>query len=202
MSRAATVTGLRRVRPGKVAVYVDGRRWRLLSDEAVLDLGLKAGDALDRSTIRRLRDRIRREEALRAATGALAHRDLSRSALSERLSRAGIAPVHRRAALSTLERGGLLDDDQTARRRAVRLAETGWGDAAIEERLASEGIGEEAVHKALCGLEPEHRRISEFVPDHDDKRRSAAYLSRRGFRWEAIESVLGLVDDEPPIGLR
>ncbi len=198
MSRAgATVTGLQRVRPGKVAVYVDGRRWRLLSDETILAVGLKTGDQLDRSKIRLLRDHLRREEALTAATRALGHRDLSRSALSDRLASAGIAPVYRRAALSTLEHGGLVDDHRTARIHARRLAERGWGDAAIEERLTSEGIAEGPAREALSHLEPEHTRIGEFVPDYADRRRSAAYLSRRGFQWESIESALGLVDEAP-----
>lgn len=187
----ATVTGLRRVRPGKVAVYVDGLRWRVLSDEIVLTVGLETGEPLDRPTLRRLRDHLRREEAVATAARALERRDLSRSALADRLTRAGIAPTYQREALSTLERGGLIDDDRTARRRARHLAETGWGDVAIRARLVGEGIPEEKAREALATLEPEHERIGRFVRAKDDRRRSAAYLHRRGFQAESIEAVIG-----------
>ena len=194
---AATITGLRRVRPGKVAIEVDGDQWRLVSDDVILRLGLKTGESLDRPMLRRLRTQLRSEEAVLTATRALERRDLSRSALADRLARAGIAPSHQREALSTLERSGLIDDRRVACTRMRRLADKGWGDAAIQALLVNEGIPEETAREALLTVEPENERIGRFVRVKGDKQRAATHLARRGFQPESIEAALGLVDEAP-----
>jgi len=190
----ARLTALRRVRPGVVALEVEGRPWRQVPDDVVARLGLAAGTALERPLLRALRAELRRADALARAGRTLARRDLSRAALRERLRGAGVAPADAGEAVHVFERAGLLDDERAARARAAALAERGWGDAAIVERLGVEGFAEGLAGGAVAGLEAEVARASGLTGGEGDRRRAAARLARRGFSEDTIEAVVGPLD--------
>lgn len=167
-----TVTRLRERPRGKVDVELDEAPWRTLPADAVVRAGLLVGRTLDRDTARTLARELRRTDALKRATRALRHRDLSRRALAERL------PVGaREEALETLERSGYLDDGRAAAGRAASLAGRGWGDEAIRFRLEGEGFGGEALETALGGLEPEWQRVELLRAQGKTER----WLAGRGF---------------------
>jgi SOS response regulatory protein OraA/RecX len=157
--------------------------------------GLAPGVALDRPLLRRLRAELRRADALESATRALARRDLAGRRVSERLRRRGVPRATEEAVLATLTSAGVVDDARLARARARALADGGWGDAAIAARLAREGIGEADAAAALGELAPERTRAGELVAKEPDRRRAARLLARRGFSFDAVEDVVGLVDD-------
>ena len=168
----ATITALRERPRGRVDVELDGAPWRTLPADAVVRAGLLVGRALDRPTARTLARELRRSDALRVAARALRHRDLSRTALAERLP----APA-RDDALDTLERSGLVDDARTAAARAAWLAGRGWGDEAIRFRLEHEGFAGEPLENAVAGLEPEPERARAFLAEG----RTERWLAARGF---------------------
>src|SRR5438874_4992727 len=122
----AQITALRAPKPGRVAVELDGARWRTLPLEVVVRAGLRTGEELDRPRLRLLRRELRRHEAIAAATAALRHRDHSARSLEQKLERRGIAPAERKTALDTLGRAGLVDDACFASARARTLAGRGW----------------------------------------------------------------------------
>lgn len=183
------VTALRGLPRGRVAVDVDGSRWRVLPGELVLGLGLAVDQELDRPRLREIARELRRHAALRRATGALRRRELSAQAVRERLDRGGTPPAAREDALATLERAGLVDDARLARVRAESLAGRGMGDAAIRFDLARRGIAEPLVDDALAGLEPERERAGRLVDVHGAGPRTARLLARRGFGEDSIEAV-------------
>jgi regulatory protein len=193
---APRLTGLRRKRPGRVALEVDGRPWRVVPDEVVVRCGLAAGLELERPLLREIRRALRRTEALELATRALGRRDLSRRRLDERLAARGVAEHDREGALATLAHAGVVDDARVARARAATLAERGWGDDAVLARLAGEGFPAELGRDAVAGLTSESERARAAAARFDDRGRAWAYLARRGFTHEAIESVLGTLDEE------
>jgi SOS response regulatory protein OraA/RecX len=194
-SSRPTLTRLRRARPGRIALEVDGRAWRVVPDEVVVRCGLAPGVELDRPLLRRFRAELLRAEALETAARALARRDLARRGVEERLRGRGIPPATEEAALETLTSAGLVDDARVARARARTLAERGWGDAAIAARLEQEGIAETEAAGALAGLTPESERAAELVARKSDRRRAAQFLARRGFAFETVEDLVGPVDD-------
>lgn len=192
------VTGLRTARPGgRVAVEVDGERWRTLPLEVVADAGLAAGAELDRPLLRTVRRRLRRHLALEAATRALRSRPRSERQLDERLQRAGFTADERADTLGVLRRGGLLDDEGFARMRAQVLAARDGGDALIRHDLDSQGVDADTVELALESLEPESARAARAVASRGGGLAAARFLARRGFADEAIEAALMLVADEP-----
>ncbi len=102
-------------------------------------------------------------------------------------------PDAENAAVGTLVEAGFLDDARLARGRALALAERGWGDAAIEARLAGEGLREPDVAAAVAELEQEAGRARSLVAGLPPQR-AWSLLQRRGFDLETIESILGGLD--------
>ena len=193
---APRLTALRRSRPGRIALEVDGRPWRVVPDDVVARCGLVAGRELERPLLRAIRRELRRLEALDLAVRALSRRDLSRRRLSERLEKRGVAAREREGTLTTLAEAGIVDDARAARTRARALADRGWGDAALEARLGADGFPEELVRAAVSELPPESERARAAAAGAGNSRKAWAYLARRGFSTDAIESALGTLDEE------
>ena len=127
------------------------------------------------------------EEALAAATRALARRDYSERGLRERLIRAGVEPGPLEEAITELREVGLLDDERFAGRRARALAERGKGNAAIRVDLRRNGIDAELVEDALAELEPERERAARIVSRRGSSPKTARLLASRGFDREVVE---------------
>lgn len=177
---------------------VDGEAWRAFPLDVLAASGVSVGAALDRPRLRLLRRELRRWEAVDAGARALARGDQSRAALAARLARPGLPRGAQGEALEVLERAGLVDDDSAAARRAALLAERGMGDLAIRQDLERRTFESEAVESALSALEPEWRRAQRLARTHDDGRRAARTLLRKGFGVDAVEAACpGLVAEGP-----
>ncbi len=133
-----------------------------------------------------------RQEAIDAAARLLRHGDRSRAELERRLGERGIEPDVLVDALDALERVGVLDDGRTATLRASRLAERGYGDAYIRAELVHRGLPAE---EAIAELEPENVRAVRLLDRLADGKSGAAWLARRGFDADALESAVAA---EPP----
>jgi regulatory protein len=193
----AVVTGLRETRGGRVAVELDGVRWRTLPVEVVARVQLATGEELDRPRLRELARELRRTRAVSSALRAVSRRDLSSQRLRERLQHRGIPPTEREEALGALQRAGFVDDARYASRRAASLADRGHGDAAIRWRLEGEGVPPDLVAAALSELEPERQRARRVVEARGPGIRTARELARRGFGEDAVESAFGgVIADE------
>jgi regulatory protein len=190
------LTGLRRARPGRLVLEVDGEPWRTVPDEVVVRCGLAAGIELERPLLRRLRRELRRSEALALAGRALTHAELTERRLEERLRRRRVPPALATAAVATLAEAGFVDDRRLARGRARALAERGWGDAAVEARLVQAGVAEGEARAAVAELDPEPERAAALASTSGDRRKAWALLARRGFSEETIAAVVGTLDGE------
>jgi SOS response regulatory protein OraA/RecX len=180
---------------------VDGQPWRTVPDAVVVACGFAAGMELDRPVLRRLRAELRQTEALAAAGRVLHRRDVSRSGLDERLERAGIRAIPRERAITALAEAGAIDDRRFAERRALSLADRGWGDEAIRIRLESEGLDTEDVQAALAALAPETERAARVVARTRDPRKAWSLLARRGFDPETVAETVAPLDEGDANGL-
>jgi SOS response regulatory protein OraA/RecX len=111
-----------------------------------------------------------------------------------------VRPADEEAAVATLSGAGFVDDARLARGRALALAERGWGDAAIEARLAGEGLPDSLVARAVAELEQEAVRAARIVGGMP-LQKAWTLLRRRGFDPEIIETVLGALDEYREEGL-
>ena len=192
------VTGLRELRGGRVAVELDGARWRTVPADVVVRTRLGVGEVLERPRLRELARELRRARAVDTALRAVSRREQSSAELDRRLQRRGFAPGLREETLNRLERIGLVDDERYAMRRAESLSERGHGDEAIRWRLERDGVGGENVAKAVAALPPERQRARLVVAARGAGVRTATELARRGFGEDAVEEALGQIVAEAP----
>ena len=192
-----TVTGLREVGGAKVAVELDGARWRTLPVDVVVRCRLGEGEELDRPRLRELARELRRARALDLALRGVARREQSSASLRRRLARRGVAAATADDAVGRLEHAGLVDDARFAARRAESLSDRAHGDEAIRWRLRDEGVPEELAAAAVEALEPETVRARRIVAARGHGAKTARELARRGFGEAAIEEALGPVVAEP-----
>lgn len=191
-----TVTALRADRPGRVAVELDGVRWRTIPLEAVVKARLAVGTPLDRDRARELAREVRRLAAVGTAVSALRRHDRSAAELDVRLEARGIAPAERARTLEILGRAGLVDDDRVALARVAVLAERGSGDALIRDDLEQRGLAAEAIEAALATIAPESERVAAIVEQRGSSLRTARYLAARGFGEDAVEAAVAWAGDE------
>ncbi len=186
-----TLTKLSRSGPGRVALEVDGSPWRTVPDAVVARAGLSSGLELDRPTLRRVRTELRWAKAQSVAGRALARRDLTARELETRLKRAGLRPGEVEEATAKAVSLGVVDDERFAKTRAAQLAERGYGDAYVRAKLRGAGVDEELAREAIEELPPETERAQRVAARRTgDPRKTAAYLARRGFGYETIDTVL------------
>lgn len=121
----------------------------------------------------------------------LASRDFTAAELDRRLERKGIDPDERRAVLERLAADGYLDDDRVAHERAARLAERGYGNAAISADLERRGVDVVLVQEALRALEPESDRATRLLAKLGRGAQAARALARKGFAEDSIEAAFG-----------
>ena len=186
-----TVTGLRELRGGRVAVELDGSRWRTIPIDVAVRVRLGEGQELDRPRLRELARELRRARTMDRALRAVARRDQTVVSLRQRLERRGAVAADLEDAIGRLERAGLVDDERYAARRADALAGRGHGDEAIRWRLRREGVPEPLARAVLAGLEPELQRARRLVAARGPGPRTARDLARRGFGEAAVEEALG-----------
>jgi SOS response regulatory protein OraA/RecX len=190
-----TITALRPAGRERIAVELDGARWRIVPLEAAVRAGLTVGGALDQGTARVLSRELRRVKAQQAALTALCQRDHSVASLRDRLERRGIRPAEREEALATVTRARLVDDVRLAHRRAVTLAARGFGDCGIADDLVRRGLPPALVQAALAELEPELERAERVVATRGRSARTARGLAARGFGEETLSSLIAEIQD-------
>jgi SOS response regulatory protein OraA/RecX len=191
------VTALRGRGPGRVAVDLDGRPWRIVPLEAVYAAGLTVGGGLDRVSARALRRELRRMEAVREARRALRARDHTAASLAQRLTDRGTAPAVRRETVEAAQRAGLVDDQRFAIGRAELLARRGAGDLLIADDLERHAVPAAAVIVAIAELEPEAARVAAIIEARGRSPQTARYLAARGFSEAALESLVADLEADP-----
>ncbi len=135
------------------------------------------------------------DDAYECALRALHHRDRTASEIDEHLRGHGFSDGDREAALGTLRRTGLVDDERFAQARAASLAERGAGDALIRVRLAEAGVAEELIEDAIEALDDGAARARRLVERRGASPKTARYLHRQGFPDDVIRAVIAEGDD-------
>jgi SOS response regulatory protein OraA/RecX len=103
--------------------------------------------------------------------------------------------------LDRLAGAGYLDDERVVRDRAVRLADRGYGDAAIRLDLERRGAAPELTEQTIAALEPERSRAERLVEKHGGGVRTARTLARKGFSEASVERALAAVAQDARGGL-
>lgn len=178
----------------------------LITDEALVQLSLRAGEVIHIPRIAELADAVGRTRAADAAALALAARPRSRRELERSMGRKGISVIHIAEALDRLERVGVLDDTAFAAGYVrSKVAGRGLSRRAIERDLFRKGIGAEAAREAIDAVLAEQGldelaiarreaarrwRSLERLEPLVAKRRLLGFLGRRGFSGDVVRTVV------------
>lgn len=203
------VTALRagKARRERVSVFLEGKFAFSLEAEVVVKAGLRVGQELAEGYLEELTGADRFHRCLNAATRYLSYRPRSEAELREKLSRRGFTDDGIAAVLTRLKERGLVDDMAFARfwrdNRDSFSPRSQWltklelqrkgVDADIIDQVASAIDDNDSAYRTAQNKASRLSR-ADYPNFH---RRLGAYLRRRGFDYEVINSTVKRLWPEP-----
>ena len=194
-----------RHRKGRVLVFLEDGACLKITEQELLDFGLRAGDRLDKAALGRLKEAAGISDTKAAAADLIGRRAMSRRDLEKKLREKGASEAEARYAAEWMEAIGAIDDAEYAALLARHCADLGYGPARIRERLREKGVPRELWDDALEALPPAEERIDRFLesklrgrlPDEKEKQRLCGALLRRGFSWGEVRAAWSRLGEEP-----
>lgn len=183
---------------GRVLVFLADGACLKITEQELLDFGLRAGDELDEDTLKRLKDAAGVSNVKATAADLIGKRAMSRSVLEKKLKEKGASEAEARYAAEWLEAIGAIDDADYAVLLAQHCARQGYGPARVREKLRKKGVPRELWDEALDSLPDPAETIDRFLEsklrgqelDEKLKKRLSDALLRRGFFWPDIRAGL------------
>lgn len=184
---------------GRVLVFLEDGACLKITEQELLDFGLRAGDRLDEDALRRLKEAAGVSNVKTKAAELIGKRAMSRSALERKLREKGASEAESRYAAEWLEAIGAINDAEYAVLLAQHCVRQGYGERRVREKLHEKGVPRELWEEALDCLPDPAETIDCFldgklrgsVPDEAEKRRLTDALLRRGFAWSDVKSAWG-----------
>jgi len=184
---------------GRVLVFLEDGACLKITEQELLDFGLRAGDELDGSALARLKEAAGVSNTKAAAADFIGKRAMSRRDLERKLRDKGASEMEARYAAEWLEAIGAIDDADYASLLVRHCADLGYGPARVREKLYEKGVPRELWENALDALPPPEGQIDRFLesrlhgrlPEEKEKKRLTDALLRRGFSWGDVKSAWG-----------
>ena len=186
-----------RHKKGRVLVFLEDGACLKITEQELLDFGLRSGEELDEGTLAKLRQAAGVSNTKAAAADLIGKRAMSRADLERRLRGKGASQAEARYAAEWLEAIGALNDAEYAALLARHYGQMGYGPRYVQEKLREKGIPRELWEDALDALPEAAEQIGRFLEgklrgraaEEAEKRRLSAALARRGFSWGEIKAA-------------
>ena len=183
---------------GRVLVFLADGACLKVTEQELLDFGLRSGDELDEATLKRLKDAAGVSDVKARAADLVGRRAMSRHDLERKLRDKGASEAEARYAAEWMEAIGAINDADYAAVLARHCAQMGYGPGRVREKLREKGVPRELWDDALDTLPDSAGQIDAFlerklrgrVPDQREKKRLCDALLRRGYQWQEIRPVL------------
>ena len=182
---------------GRVLVFLEDGVCLKITEQELLDFGLRAGDCLDDETLVRLKKAAGVSNVKATAADLIGKRAMSRYDLERRLKEKGASEVEARYAAEWLEAIGAIDDADYAALLAQHCARQGYGPQRVKQKLFEKGVPRDLWDDALDTLPDPAEAIDSFLHskhrlplDEKEKKRLADALLRRGFEWGDVKAGL------------
>ena len=193
-----------RHKKGRVLVFLEDGACLRITEQELLDFGLRSGDELDDKTLQRLKEAAGVSNVKATAADLVGKRAMSRRDLERKLQNRGASETEARYAAEWMEAIGAINDADYAAVLARHCAEQGYGPPRVREQLYEKGVPRELWDDALDALPDSAGQIDAFlerklrgrVPDQREKKRLCDALLRRGFSWPEVKAGLNRLGSE------
>ena len=189
---------------GRVLVFLADGACLKITEQELLDFGLRAGDELDQGTLGRLKEAAGVSNVKATAADLIGKRAMSRRDLERKLKEKGASEADARYAAEWLEAIGAINDAEYAALLARHCADLGYGPARVQEKLYEKGVPRELWDDALDQLPDPSAAIDRFLesklrgrlPEEKEKKRLTDALLRRGYAWGDVKSAWNRMGEE------
>ena len=189
---------------GRVLVFLADGACLKITEQELLDFGLRAGDELDETTLARLKEAAGVSNVKATAADLIGKRAMSRASLEKKLKEKGASEADARYAAEWLEAIGAINDAEYAALLARHCADLGYGPARVREKLYEKGVPRELWDDALDQLPDPSAAIDRFLesklrgrlPEEKEKKRLTDALLRRGYAWGDVKSAWNRMGEE------
>ena len=186
-----------RHKKGRVLVFLEDGACLRITEQELLDFGLRSGDELDDKTLQKLKEAAGVSNVKATAADLVGKRAMSRRDLESKLQDRGASETEARYAAEWMEAIGAINDADYAAVLARHCADLGYGPQRVREKLYEKGVPRELWDDVLDTLPDSAGQIDAFlerklrgrVPDQREKKRLCDALLRRGFFWGDIRAA-------------
>ena len=181
---------------GRVLVFLADGACLKITEQELLDFGLRAGDELDEGTLARLKEAAGVSNVKATAADLIGKRAMSRRDLERKLKEKGASEADARYAAEWLEAIGAINDADYAALLVRHYSQMGYGPARLREKLREKGVPRELWDDALDQAPDNGAQIDRFLadklrgqtPDEKTKKRLTDALLRRGYAWGDVKA--------------
>lgn len=178
-------------------VFLEDGSCLKITEQELLDFGLRAGDRLDGGALARLKEAAGISNVKVTAADLVGKRAMSRRELEKKLIEKGASEAEARYAAEWMEAIGAIDDRDYAALLARHYGQMGYGPARVREKLREKGVPRELWDGALDEAPDSGGQIDAFLagklrdrtPDEKERRRLTSALLRRGFSWGDVKAA-------------
>lgn len=187
-------------------VFLEDGACLKITEQELLDFGLRAGDRLDDGALSRLKEAAGISNVKVTAADLVGRRAMSRRELERKLTEKGASQAEARYAAEWLEAIGAIDDRDYAALLVRHYGQMGYGPVRIREKLREKGVPRELWAEALEAAPDSGGQIEAFLtgklhgrpPEEAERRRLTSALLRRGFSWEDVRAAWDRLGQELP----
>lgn len=190
------------------SIFVDGDFVAGAHEEVILALGLRVGQTFDNERLTQVIEQETSRKALEKALRLLSYRDRTRSEIRKRLLGDDFPEDIVEDVIGRLLGMGYLDDEKFSRDWVkTRTISKPMGKTRLAWELRAKGVEAPAVEEALESLDEnaeyelalslaEKRAEKSDTGDPSFRTKTASFLRRRGFGWNAIARALDEIAPE------
>ena len=178
-------------------VFLEDGACLKITEQELLDFGLRAGDDLDEETLAKLKEAAGVSNVKATAADLIGKRAMSRASLEKKLKEKGASEAEARYAAEWLEAIGAINDADYAALLARHYGEMGYGPQRVRDKLYEKGVPRELWEEALDQLPDNGEQIDRFLqsklrgrtPEEKEKKRLTDALLRRGYSWSDVKAA-------------
>lgn len=186
-------------RQDRYSIYIDEKYYCSFSEGELLNLGLQNGQELSQDDLNELKDNAVKDKAYDRSLGLISRRPRSEWEIRDYLKRKETTPEVIDATIERLSDRGYVNDLDFARRWVDnRRLLKATSKRRLRQELRQKRLAADVIDQVLTDDETDEREVLKQLVErkrtqskYQDNLKLMQYLSRQGYSYEDIKSVLG-----------